>query len=247
VLYSVVMHKNLIHSEHIHEREQGRYIGDIVYGANDGIITTFAVISGAAGASFSPGIIITLGLANLVADGISMGVSNYLAIKSRLEYEKSERAREEHEIAKFPEEERAEVLRVLKHWKIPEPHLHGALDAITGDRKLWVDFMMKEELNIIEDKTDSPAKHGLATFISFAIAGSLPLLPFLIISDTSSSFSVSIVATSISLFIVGAGRTYITGGGRLYSGLQMFAVGMFAAGSAYIIGMIISSLLGVTL
>lgn len=58
------------------------YIGDIVYGANDGIITTFAVIAGAAGAGLSSSVIIILGLANLVADGFSMGASRYLSLKS---------------------------------------------------------------------------------------------------------------------------------------------------------------------
>ncbi len=58
------------------------YIGDIVYGANDGIITTFAVISGAAGAGFPATIIIVLGIANLIADGFSMGASKYLSLQS---------------------------------------------------------------------------------------------------------------------------------------------------------------------
>ncbi len=81
------MQEHFVHSEKIHQAERGLYIGDLVYGANDGIITTFAVVSGAAGASFSPGIIIVFGMANPIADGISMGLSNYLAIRSRLDYQ----------------------------------------------------------------------------------------------------------------------------------------------------------------
>lgn len=132
--------EKFIHSEHLHEREKGKYLGDLVYGANDGIITTFAVVSGAAGAVLSPGVIIALGLANLVADGISMGLSNYLAMKSRSDYQKQERRREEHEIATYPAEERAEVLKILEQWKIPEPHIHPVLASITSDKKCWVDF-----------------------------------------------------------------------------------------------------------
>lgn len=70
---------------------QGAYIGDFVYGANDGIITTFAVVAGAAGALLSPGVIIILGFANLLADGFSMGASNALAIRAEHELEKRKR------------------------------------------------------------------------------------------------------------------------------------------------------------
>lgn len=64
---------------------KGVYIGDFVYGANDGIVTTFAVVAGATGAALSPGIVIILGLANLFADGFSMGAPNFLAIRSEKE------------------------------------------------------------------------------------------------------------------------------------------------------------------
>jgi VIT1/CCC1 family predicted Fe2+/Mn2+ transporter len=67
-------------------KKLGEYIGDLVYGANDGIITTFAVVSGVAGAALSPGIVVILGVANLIADGLSMAASNYLARKSEKEY-----------------------------------------------------------------------------------------------------------------------------------------------------------------
>jgi len=70
---------------------QGAYIGDFVYGANDGIVTTFAVVAGAAGALLSPGVIIILGFANLLADGFSMGASNALAIRAEHELEKKKR------------------------------------------------------------------------------------------------------------------------------------------------------------
>lgn len=70
----------------IHE---GEYVGDMVYGANDGIVTTFAVVAGATGALLSPGVIVILGLANIIADGFSMGASNYLAIQSQQAMERS--------------------------------------------------------------------------------------------------------------------------------------------------------------
>tara|TARA_Y100000310_G_C20620584_1_gene783058 strand:+ start:715 stop:1272 length:558 start_codon:yes stop_codon:yes gene_type:complete len=68
--------------------KEGSYIGNLVYGANDGIVTTFAIVAGATGALLSPGIIVILGIANLLADGFSMGASNFLAVRSEQEMEK---------------------------------------------------------------------------------------------------------------------------------------------------------------
>lgn len=74
--------------------KEGVYIGDFVYGANDGIVTTFAVVAGAAGAALSPGVVIILGLANLLADGFSMGSSNFLAMRSEKELEQHKKAQD---------------------------------------------------------------------------------------------------------------------------------------------------------
>src|SRR3989344_5105467 len=111
-----------IHSEMVHAKKEGAYLADFVYGANDGIVTTFAVVSGAVGAGLSPVVIIILGFSNLVADGISMGMSNFLSLRSKKSFEKRERTREEYEVEHFPEEERREVAHVVVKWGIPEDH-----------------------------------------------------------------------------------------------------------------------------
>ncbi len=67
----------------------GRYLAEVIYGANDGIVTTFAVVSGVAGAALNPSIVLILGAANLFADGFSMGMSNYLSRRSELDYQRS--------------------------------------------------------------------------------------------------------------------------------------------------------------
>jgi VIT1/CCC1 family predicted Fe2+/Mn2+ transporter len=67
----------------------GRYLAEVIYGANDGIVTTFAVVSGVAGAALNPAIVLVLGVANLFADGFSMGMSNYLSRRSEIDYRAS--------------------------------------------------------------------------------------------------------------------------------------------------------------
>ena len=90
--YELIENQQYRQAEEVwHRLHQGTYIGDLVFGANDGIITTFAVVAGAAGAALSPGIVIILGLANLFADGFSMGASNFLAIRSEKELERKQK------------------------------------------------------------------------------------------------------------------------------------------------------------
>jgi hypothetical protein len=91
-----------------------QYIGDMVYGGLDGIVTTFAVVSGVAGAELGSGIVLILGLANLFADGLSMATGAYLSSKSEREYYEREREREGWEVEHFPEGERAELLEIYR-------------------------------------------------------------------------------------------------------------------------------------
>ncbi|MEK7066653.1 MAG: VIT1/CCC1 transporter family protein, partial [Patescibacteria group bacterium] len=195
----------------------------------------------------SPWVIIVLGMANLIADGISMGLSNYLAIHSKLDYQNGERAREELEIEKFPLIEKKEVLDILTGWGIKEPELGKVLDNITADKKTWVNFMMREELGIMEDDVKTPITHGLVTMGAFVVAGFLPLVPYVFGVPIESQFTISIIATVVSLFMVGSLRTLVTGGSWFKSGLQMLLVGGLAATSAYLVGGIVKSFFGITI
>src|SRR3989344_1289070 len=226
----------LIHTENEHGKLKGEYLGDFVYGANDGIITTFAVVSGAVGAGLSPLVVIMLGLANLVADGISMGLSNFLSLRSKHSFAQRERKREEMEIEKFPDEERREVRDVVTSWGIPEAHIESIVQDIVSDKKRWVDFMMREELDIIEDPKDRPIFHGLATFAAFLVVGAMPLIPYIFGVPADLQFIVSVIATGISLFVVGSLRSLVTSQKWLWAGIEMLAVGSLAALAAYGVG-----------
>lgn len=231
-----------IHTENEHGKLKGEYLGDVVYGANDGIITTFAVVSGAVGAGLSPLVIIILGLANLVGDGISMGLSNVLSLRSRRSFEKREREREEYEVEHFPEEERREVQDVVGRWGIKGEHANMFVSDIVSDKKRWIDFMMREELGILEDPTDKPWIHGVMTFIAFVVVGMLPIVPYVFGVAAHLQFEVSIIATACSLFIVGSLRSLVTSQSWLRAGIEMLLVGSLAAGAAFAIGAFVKSL-----
>lgn len=236
------------HAEEVwHRIHQGTYIGDLVYGANDGIITTFAVVAGAAGAALSPGIIIILGLANLVADGISMGASSFLSKTSERDFYNSQRRREEWEVQNFPEIEKEETRDIFRKWRVREELVEPLLQDTIKNREAWIDLMMREELDLHESGSANPLKHGIVTFFAFVAAGALPLTPYFLGVVPVLQFPVAVAATGISLFVVGAARTVITITPWWRSGLEMLFVGGVAAGAAYFIGWALKALVNVAI
>lgn len=230
-------------SEKLHQTIGGRYIKDIVFGANDGIITTFAVVSGVAGAGLSTKTVLILGFANLIADGISMGASNFLGSRSEEEYYRKEYEAETWEVENIPDEEREEIRRIYKAKGFKGEDLDSAVEVITSDKKRWVDVMMKEELGLIEEPKGQAGKKGLVTFVSFVIAGFMPLASYVLFFKGTRTFLLSIVITGVTLFIVGSMRTLITKRKWWLAGLEMFAVGLLASGVAYAIGAVLKGIM----
>jgi VIT1/CCC1 family predicted Fe2+/Mn2+ transporter len=223
----------------IHDVERGQYIGDAVYGAIDGIVTTFAVVSGVAGATLSSGIVLILGFANLFADGLSMAVGNYLGTKSEVEYKNRERKREEWEIEHLPDEEKEEIRQIYRRKGFTGNLLEQIVEVITGNKKLWVDTMLLEELHILPEQK-SPIKAGVVTLLAFIIAGFIPLVSYVLAGTVpffaENSYSTALVLTFITIFVVGAMRVYVTGKKWWMSGLEMLLVGGATAIVAYLIG-----------
>lgn len=224
-----------------HRRIVGKYIGDLVYGANDGIITTFAIVSGAAGASLPGSVIIVLGFANILADGISMGASNFLGKKSEQDFAKAQYQKENWEIDNLRELEIEEVRDIYRDKGFRGKGLEDAVQTITSDRKVWLDTMMKDELGILLDEKDDPRRHGFATFAAFLAAGIFPLAPYLF-PGLENQFYYSLGLGALMLFIVGALRSFITTVSFLRGGLEMLLIGSSAAGAAYVVGYILEGI-----
>lgn len=226
-------------------KKEGKYIKSFVYGGLDGIITTFAVVAGVTGAALNSGIVLILGFANLIADGISMGIGDYLSTKSEKEFQENERKREEWEVENYPEGEKKEMMEIYSNKGVLKKDASKMVSILSKYKKVWVDVMMLEELGIIENK-NSPFRNGLATFISFVVFGFVPLISYILMLIFNLNFNTFIIAgflTGITLFILGALKAKITGRKWFVSGLEMFIVGGIAATAAYLIGNILSKLI----
>ncbi len=218
----------------------GRYVREMVFAASDGLVTTFAVVAGAAGADLSYVVIIILGFANLIADGISMGLGEYLGSKSEQQFFRAQAKHEAWEVEHMPEAEEAEIREIFMNWGFRGEDLERAIAVVKSDPKVWVDIMMKFELDLEDGSGKLPIKRGMVMFSSFVVIGVAPLLAF--VFGLPGAFTVSIILTALVMFTVGALRSKFTRAHWWQSGFEMLLVGSVAAASAYGIGVVLSSI-----
>jgi len=217
----------------------------MVFGAIDGSITTFAIVSGVAGAGLSSSIVIVLGLANLLADGFSMAASNFLGTRAENAFRASMRERELTEIDVYPEGEKEEVRQIFAMKGFEGQSLDDLVEVITANRTLWVDTMMQEEHGLSPDDTNEWCSAG-ATFVSFVVAGALPLATFVLnyfVPQTiDSPFLISALLTAMCFACVGLGKGHFTNGNYYLSVVETLMVGGVAASLAYAVGYGLQSL-----
>jgi VIT1/CCC1 family predicted Fe2+/Mn2+ transporter len=222
-----------------------RYLGDAIFGAVDGSVTTFAVVAGAVGAQLSGGVVIVLGVANLVADGFSMAVSNYLGTKSEHEYVEKARNTERHHIRDVPEGEREEIRQIFAKKGFTDDVLDKIVETITRNHPLWVETMLQEEHGL-QTNGRHPMRAALATFVAFATFGLIPLLPFLIPQlGGPQRFTMSCVLTALAFAGVGLLKANLLERPLVRSGLETLLTGGGAAALAYVIGAWLRSAFGV--
>ncbi|MHC4938291.1 MAG: VIT1/CCC1 transporter family protein [Planctomycetota bacterium] len=210
------------------------YIGDGVLGAIDGTVTTFAIVAGATGAELSGGIALVLGLANVLADGFSMGVSNYLKSKSdRAVVERARRIEEAH-IEEIPDGERNEIREIFRAKGFDGETLEHAVEVITRDRKRWVDTMITEELGL-QLETPEPVKAAWTTFLAFLIAGLIPLLPLMFVSGEN-WFEASAALAAITFLLIGTVKGRLVGESLPAHAIESLIIGGGAAVLAYAVG-----------
>lgn len=206
---------------------------DAVYGGIDGAVTTFAIVAGVAGAGLPSTVIVTLGVANVLADGFSMAASNYSGTKTELDEAARLREVEARHIRVAPDGEREEVRQILAAKGFPADLLDAATDALCSDRERWIDLMLVEEYGL-SPAAPHPLRAALVTFLAFLAAGVVPLIPFLL--GMTGGFTVAAVITAAVFFAIGAGKSLWSLAPWWRSGLETLAIGGTAAAIAYGVG-----------
>lgn len=218
------------------------YVRDFVYGAIDGCVTTFAIVAGVVGAERSPSLIVILGLANLLADGLSMAVGNFLGTKSELEMLDRARRIEEDHIEHVPEGEREEIREIFRLKGFEGDLLEQVVDVITADRRQWVDTMLVDEWGLSLTRV-SPLRAATVTLIAFVTIGFVPLLAYVLLPtgswEPATLFRVSVVTTGATFFGVGALKSLVTETRWWRGGLETLLMGGAAAAVAYGVGAVL--------
>lgn len=232
------------HFDHVHtpdairvrlsEGPQHSYLRDWVYGGIDGAVTTFAIVSGVAGAELGARVILILGAANLIADGFSMAASNYVGTKTERDQLERAGSVERRHIELDPEGEREEVRQIFEGKGLSGATLESVVAELTSDREKWVRTMVTEEYGLPRE-VRSPLLAGLATFSAFVICGFVPLLPF--VAGIPAALSLSTTLTALVFLGIGSLKGHVSASPWWHSAFETLGIGSVAAGVAYLIGL----------
>lgn len=211
------------------------FITDIVIGMSDGLTVPFALAAGLSGAVQSNTVVITAGIAEIVAGSIAMGLGGYLAGKTEQDHYQSELAREYEEIEEIPEKEKEEVRIVFAEYGLNRQTQILIADEMAKDKDKWVDFMMKYELGL--EKPDvNRARNSAATIgISYIIGGLIPLTAYFFTATPYQGLLISALLTVICLFIFGWFKSKVTGQPLFKGALKVTIIGILAATAAFLV------------
>jgi VIT1/CCC1 family predicted Fe2+/Mn2+ transporter len=227
-------------AERLEKGPKASYLRDLVYGGIDGTVTTFAIMAGVVGADLSAGVVIVLGIANLLADGFSMAAANYSSTKTEIEEYEQIRRMEERHVDLAPEGEREEIRQIFRAKGFEGEALDSAVEVITEHRELWIDTMMTEEHGM-PPVNRSPVRSALYTFLAFVLCGSVPILAYLL--RLSDPLPVAMAMTGATFFAIGSLRSRWSPTPWWRAGLETLAIGMAAAGVAFVVGYLLQGLI----
>lgn len=219
------------------------YLKEIVFGGTDGIVTTFAVVAGFSGAQATIGgspiplfIVLLFGFANLTADAASMGIGNFLSVRANQDLYRKEADKERHEVDNHSEMEQAETVVILTKKGFNKQDAQTITNLYAKNKPYWVEFMMRDELNIQNPLSDNPFFTGLATTIAFMFFGLIPLIPYIITPGTRDLFQLSTIFTGTSLLLLGLLRYKVTRHSLARGVGETVLLGGLSATIAYIVG-----------
>jgi VIT1/CCC1 family predicted Fe2+/Mn2+ transporter len=213
---------------------------DIVIGLSDGLTVPFALAAGLSGAVTSSNLVITAGLAEIVAGSIAMGLGGYLAGRTEVEHYDAELAREYQEVRDVPHVERAEVEELLAEIGLSETTRKLAVAELTADPDQWVRFMMKYELGLEQPDPKQAPKSAATISIAYALGGLIPLSAYFFTSTPNQGLVWSAVITLVCLLLFGYLKSRLTGQPPVWGALKMAGTGALAAAAAFSVARLIS-------
>lgn len=231
----------------IHHQEsalKSSTIREVVFGMEDGLVSTMGAVTGIAAASQDHYIVLLSGLVIIAVESVSMGVGSYLSSKSEKEIDERKLFEERHELRIYPAEERDELvgMYVVDGW--PRKLAEEMAVVASQNKKLFLQEMAYRELKVFPDQMEKPLQNGLAMGAAYIIGGSVAMAPYLVITNVTIAITYSVVITLASLFVLGALTTKYSRRKWWKAGLEMFLLASVAALFGYAAGQIATSYIG---
>ncbi|MCX6215831.1 VIT1/CCC1 transporter family protein [Spirosoma sp.] len=218
------------HEQHLRSSD---FISDIVIGMSDGLTVPFALAAGLSGAVASSTLVVTAGIAEIVAGSIAMGLGGYLAGRTEADHYESERRREVLEVETVPEREKEEVREVFADMGLPLDLQIAIADELAKDKTKWIDFMMKYELGLEEPDPNRATKSALTIGLAYVTGGLVPLAPYFFNSVPQEALLYSCGLTLICLFVFGYFKSKVTGQPPVGGAFKVMFIGALAAAAAF--------------
>jgi VIT1/CCC1 family predicted Fe2+/Mn2+ transporter len=210
-------------------------VRDIIIGMSDGLTVPFALAAGLSGAVSTTTLIVIAGLSEIAAGSISMGLGGYLAGENDTEHYYSEERKEYNEVKVIPQQEKQEIIDIFKTYGLNESEIAPVLATFEKEPKKWVDFMMRNELNLDKPDSKRARNSGITIALSYLVAGFIPLSPYIFVHDSRIALFVSIGVTLLALIIFGYVKAKLIGNNPWQSAWRTALIGGVAAGAAYLI------------
>jgi VIT1/CCC1 family predicted Fe2+/Mn2+ transporter/rubrerythrin len=226
----------ILHRESWHKRGGG-WIGQAIYGANDGLGSVFGIVTGVAGATAGGPAVLVAGLAGMLASALSMGSGAYLATKTEREVQEAELRRESRELQIHPEEEEEELSLFYQLKGVPEDEAKMLASRLIAQPESALKTLGSEELGLSEQSFPSPWTQALSAMLSTALGAFIPIIPFFFASGYGAILA-SFAISTLAHFLIGAAKTIVTGLSPWKSGAEMTIIGLGEALITYSLGLV---------
>ncbi len=225
----------ILHRESWH-RGGGGWIGQAIYGANDGLGSVFGIVSGVAGATAGGEAVLIAGLAGMMASALSMGSGAYLATKTEREVQEAEFRRERQELQIHPEEEEQEIALFYQLKGVPVDEAQTLAKRLIAQPDAALKTLGSEELGLSEQSYPNPWISAISATLSTATGAFIPIIPFFFTRGYPAIIA-SFAISTLAHFLIGAAKTVVTGLSPWRSGTEMTVVGLGEAIITYLLGL----------
>jgi VIT1/CCC1 family predicted Fe2+/Mn2+ transporter len=218
---------------------QGRLVREIIFGLNDGVISTVGFLAGVTATLGEARTIALAGIAAAISGAVAMGVGAFVSSKSQRAFFQAEIAREAWEIEHMPDHERQEIREIYEKLGFTAEEVETIVRRVTSNPELWLRVMSREELGLAEEVFDSPVRVGFVTSVAYQVGALLLLVPYLFTSVPKHAFAAAAGLAVATLLATGAAKTWVTKEPPLRASLELAALGVLACAIGLALGWVV--------